>query len=66
MKLITWLEKQVSRFSKFLSKAKLDVQQLDEKVQAEIKEYLDKQCLRMYITGVLVGIIIGFSLARLF
>lgn len=66
MKLITWLEKQVIRFSKFLSKAKLDIRQLDKKVQAEIEEYLDKQCLRMYIAGVLVGIIIGFSLARLF
>ena len=61
-----WIEKQIGRFTNFLSDAKEDIAAFDEKVQAEIVEYRNKQCGKAAIFGAVVGAAAAFALQAIF
>lgn len=65
-KIIEWIEVQVGRFTNFLSTAKEDLKEFDEKTQKKIKEYNNKQCGRAAIFGAVIGAFLGVAVSRLF
>lgn len=66
MKLITWLEIQVGRFTNFLSDAKDDIQKFDDHVQDEIEKYNNKQCGKAAIVGFGIGLLVASVIAEFF
>ena len=66
MKLITWLEIQVGRFTNFLSDAKEDIQKFDDHVQEEIEKYNNKQCGKAAIVGFALGLLVAGVIDRIF
>lgn len=64
--MIEWTEKQIGRFINFLSDAKEDIADLDEKVQEKIIEYRNKQCGKAVIFGAVVGAVVTFALQAIF
>lgn len=63
---MAWIEKQIGRFTNFLSDAKEDIAAFDEKVQAKIVEYRNKQCGKAAIFGAVVGAAAAFALQAIF
>lgn len=55
--MIEWIEKQIGRFINFLSDAKEDIAEIDDKFQDKIIEYRNKQCGKAAIFGVIIGVI---------
>lgn len=50
-----WLMKQIDRLASFLFDAKEDLQEFDEHVKAEVIKYKNKQCIKAFWLGVVVG-----------
>ncbi len=65
-KIIEWIEVQVGHFTNFLNTAKEDLKEFDEKTQAKIKEYNNKQCGRAAIFGAVIGAFFGVIVSGLF
>ena len=66
MKLITWLEETIGRFTNFLSDAKEDIQEFDDHVQGEIEKYRNKQCGKAAIVGFTLGLLVAAVVDRIF
>ena len=66
MKLITWLEIQVGRFTNFLGDAKEDIQKFDDHVQDEIEKYNNKQCGKAAIVGFAIGLLVAAVIVEFF
>ena len=66
MKLITWLEETIGRFTNFLSDAKEDIQKFDDHVQGEIEKYRNKQCGKAAIVGFTLGLLVAAVVDRIF
>lgn len=66
MKLTTWLEETIGRFTNFLSDAKEDIQEFDDHVQGEIEKYRNKQCGKAAIVGFALGLLVAAVVDRIF
>lgn len=64
--MIEWIEKQIGRFINFLSDAKEDIAEIDDKFQDKIIEYRNKQCGKAAIFGAVVGAVVTFALQAIF